>query len=74
MAHRVDADGCYTQCIRAGLIAAYKGLPPAIAIEFARRVIPDEVRPRFDKTEEYCKHVGKAGAAAAQEEETAQAA
>jgi chemotaxis protein MotA len=45
----------YELCIKAGLVAIYKGLPPAIAIEFARRVLPDELRPSFDETEKFCK-------------------
>jgi len=45
----------YELCIKAGLIAVYRGLPPAIAIEFARRVLPDELRPSFDETEAFCK-------------------
>ena len=45
----------YELCIKAGLVAVYKGLPPAIAIEFARRVLPDELRPSFDETEKFCK-------------------
>jgi chemotaxis protein MotA len=48
----------YELCIKAGLVAVYKGLPPAIAIEFARRVLPDELRPSFDETEKFCKNSG----------------
>ncbi len=40
---------------RPGVLAIYKGLPPAIAIEFARRVLPHEVRPTFEETEKFCK-------------------
>jgi len=39
----------------AGLLAIYKGNPPAIAVEFARRVLPHEVRPTFNETEEFCR-------------------
>ena len=48
-------EGVYEHCIKAGLVAVYKGFPPAIAIEFARRVLPDGVRPSFDETERLCK-------------------
>jgi len=51
----VAANGKYEECIRAGVMAVYKGLPPAIAIEFARRVLPGEVRPTFDETEKMCR-------------------
>ena len=37
----------------------YKGFPPAIAVEFARRVLPADVRPSFDETESHCKGLGR---------------
>jgi chemotaxis protein MotA len=52
---RVTDDGRYEQCIKAGVIAMYKGLPPAIAVEFARRVLPHHVRPSFEETEKLCR-------------------
>jgi chemotaxis protein MotA len=63
--HRVADEGRYEQCIKAGLLSVYKGLPPAIAVEFARRVLPHDVRPSFEETEVSCKSAGKAEAAAA---------
>jgi len=62
---RVDDDGNYEKCIKAGVLATFKGLPPAIAIEFARRVLPHEVRPSFEETEKFCKAAGKPEAMAA---------
>lgn len=62
---RVNADGVYLQCIRAGLLAAYRGSPPAIAVEFARRVLPHEVRPSFNETEQFCRAAAKGEAPAA---------
>lgn len=62
---RVEDDGNYEKCIKAGVLATFKGLPPAIAIEFARRVLPHEVRPTFEETEKFCKAAGKPEAAAA---------
>jgi chemotaxis protein MotA len=53
--HRVEDEGRYEQCIKAGLLSVYKGLPPAIAVEFARRVLPHDVRPSFEETEAACK-------------------
>ena len=52
---RVNDDGVYCLCIKAGLLAVYKGNPPAIAIEFARRTLPQELRPSFDETEQFCR-------------------
>jgi chemotaxis protein MotA len=51
----VAQDAYYCLCIKAGLLAIYKGNPPAIAVEFARRVLPHEVRPTFNETEEFCR-------------------
>ena len=53
--HHVNEEGHYLQCIKTGVLAVYKGFPPAIAIEFARRVIPGDVRPTFDEAEQACK-------------------
>jgi chemotaxis protein MotA len=59
LASRLEAhmaeEAHYELCIKAGLVAVYKGLPPMIAIEFARRVLPEELRPSFDETEAFCK-------------------
>jgi chemotaxis protein MotA len=62
--HVVNNDGHYTKCLKTGLLAVYKGFPPAIAVEFARRVLPHDVRPSFDETEQYCKGQQKAAVAA----------
>jgi chemotaxis protein MotA len=62
----VAQDAYYCLCIKAGLLAIYKGNPPAIAVEFARRVLPHEVRPTFNETEEFCR--------ASMQRDTAQAA
>ncbi len=62
---RVDEDGHYEKCIKAGVLATFKGLPPAIAIEFARRVLPHEVRPSFEETEKLCRATTRPDAAAA---------
>lgn len=62
---RVSDDGRYEHCIKAGLLAMFKGLPPAIAIEFARRTLPSDVRPTFEETEQACKAARNDGAAAA---------
>jgi chemotaxis protein MotA len=64
MEHRLAAEAAYTTCIKAGLLAVYKGFPPAIAVEFARRVLPTDVRPNFEETEQACKAAGKAAASA----------
>ena len=55
MEHMVEAEGRYLTCIKSGLLAVYKGFPPAIAVEFARRTLPEDVRPTFTETEQACK-------------------
>jgi chemotaxis protein MotA len=64
MEHMVAEDGHYLVCIKTGLLAVYKGFPPAIAVEFARRVLPGEVRPSFEESEQFCKGVKAERAAA----------
>jgi chemotaxis protein MotA len=55
----------YLECIKTGLLAAQKGMPPAIAVEFARRVLPDEFRPSFDETEKAMRGTRNSATAAA---------
>lgn len=61
---RVHDNGHYEQCIKTGLLAMYKGFPPMVAVEFARRVLPSEVRPSFDETEDLVKGAKTEAAAA----------
>lgn len=58
-----DAESDYLRCLRQGLIAFVKGSAPALAIEFARRSIPGDVRPSFQETEAACKGGGQPAAA-----------
>ena len=64
MEHRVTEELGIDQCIKAGILAIHKGFAPAIAVEFARRVVPDDVRPTFEETEKLCR--GARSEAAAQ--------
>jgi len=61
----VDAEGRFYQVLRAGLMAFARGMAPMIAVEFARRAIPHEMRPSFKTMEEACKGGGAAPAAKA---------
>jgi chemotaxis protein MotA len=58
-----EAESQYYQVLRAGLMAFAKGMAPIIAIEFARRSIPNALRPGFNEMEKACK--GSASAPAA---------
>ncbi len=60
-----DAASQYYHCLRTGLIAFVRGAAPILAIEFARRSIPHEVRPSFKEMETACKGGGKQAPAAA---------
>jgi chemotaxis protein MotA len=64
--YSVEQEAQYLVCIKNGLLGLSKGLAPAIAVEFARRAIPAEVRPGFAETEQYCRApVGETHAEAA---------
>jgi len=51
----MDGESQYYQALRAGLMAFAKGTAPIIAVEFARRAIPPELRPSFKDMEAACK-------------------
>jgi chemotaxis protein MotA len=53
-------DGTYYQCLRTGLAAFVKGSPPSLAVEFARRSLPHEMRPDFKKVEAAVRTAGAA--------------
>lgn len=63
--HRVMEELNVEQAIKAGILALHKGCAPAIAVEFARRVIPEEVRPSFEETEQLCRDARSEAQAAA---------
>ncbi len=50
-----EAESQYYQVLRAGLMAFAKGMAPTIAVEFARRAIPPDLRPNFKAMEAACK-------------------
>ncbi len=56
-----DAEGDYLRCLRQGVIAFVKGSAPILAVEFARRSIPGDIRPTFQELEAGCRG-GAAGA------------
>ncbi len=50
-----EADSHYYHCLRVAMIAFVRGAAPILAVEFARRTIPAEVRPGFKETEDTCR-------------------
>jgi len=59
MAAADQEEAAYFRVLKAGLIAFIKGHPPLMAMEFARRVIPHDVRPSFTEMEKSCKGTPK---------------
>jgi chemotaxis protein MotA len=60
-----DAESRYYHVLRVGLAAFAKGLPPLLAVEFARRSIPTHLRPTFREMEEAFRGAKAAAGAAA---------
>ncbi len=56
-----DSDGDYLRCLRMGVIAFVKGSAPILAVEFARRSVPGELRPSFKEMETACRGGAAAG-------------
>lgn len=55
-----DAESQYLQCLRVAILAMIRGTAPRLAVEFARRAIPSDLRPSFKEMEEGCKAVASA--------------
>ena len=47
-----EAEVHYYRMLQAGLAAFGKGMPPSVALEFARRAIPPDLRPAFAEMEQ----------------------
>ena len=57
-----EAHGQYLNMLRMGVLAFIRGMPPSLAVEFARRSIPPHLRPSFKDTEATLKSAAKAAA------------
>jgi chemotaxis protein MotA len=64
MAKLADDEEAYLRVLRVVMIAFLKGTAPIMAVEFARRTIPDHVRPSFQEVEALCRGSSGAGAGA----------
>jgi chemotaxis protein MotA len=58
MGKQLEAESRYYYFLRMGLIAFIKGSAPILAVEFARRSIPGNIRPSFKDMEKACKGGG----------------
>ena len=65
MTSQNDKESQYYYFLRVGLIAFIKGSAPILAVEFARRSIPADMRPSFQQMESTCKGGSPAAAVAA---------
>jgi chemotaxis protein MotA len=55
MEHVNDSESRFFHFFKASVVAFAKGFSPIVAVEFARRAIPAEVRPKFAEMEAACK-------------------
>ncbi len=55
--HLASEEELFLKSIKAGVVAYAKGLPPIVAVEFARRVIINDFRPSFTEIEEACRAI-----------------
>lgn len=65
MAKANQAQAQYYNCLRVGMVSFVKGAAPLLAVEFARRTIPHQLRPTFKEMEAACKAAASANPAAA---------
>ena len=55
--HQAATEEIYLRSIKAGVVAYAKGMPPIVAVEFARRVIVNDLRPSFAEVEDACRAI-----------------
>jgi len=61
----VDDEHAYYHVLRVVMLSFIKGMSPMLAIEMARRAIPEHVRPGFQEVEKTCRHKDEAPVKAA---------
>ena len=64
MEHRVHEEGKAFEVVKMALVASVRGYAPPVAIEFARKLLFAEVRPKFADLENHLKGRKKEAAAA----------
>ncbi len=55
--HQAACQELFLKSIKAGIVAYAKGMPPIVAVEFARRVIVGDYRPGYAQVEEACRAI-----------------
>lgn len=66
MARTAEDEGRYYHVLRVAITSFLKGNSPLVAIEFARRAVPGDVRPTFQELEGACRGGNAAAPAATQ--------
>ena len=64
MSHAANEEGRAFEVVKMALVASVRGYVPAVAIEFARKLLMSDVRPTFSDLEAQLKNKGKAAPAA----------
>ncbi len=49
---KAESDIMYFKCMKSGILAFLQGSAPQVAIEFARKLLPEDVKPTFAEVEE----------------------
>lgn len=65
LAKAAEEEHAFHHVLRVIMVAFFKGTPPIMAVEIARRAIPGHLRPSFQEVEQACRSGGTAAAAAA---------
>ncbi len=55
--YQAAVEEIFLRSIKAGVVAYAKGMPPIVAVEFARRVIVNDYRPSFSEVEDACRAI-----------------
>ena len=61
----IDDEHAYYYVLRVVMLSFIKGMSPMLAIEMARRAIPEHVRPSFQEVEKTCRQKDESAAPAA---------
>jgi chemotaxis protein MotA len=51
----IDEEHAFYHVLRVMMLSFLKGMPPALAVEVARRAVPEHVRPSFKEVEQACR-------------------
>jgi chemotaxis protein MotA len=61
----IDDEHAYYHVLRVVMLSFLKGMSPGVAVEVARRAVPEHVRPSFKEVEQACRQKDDAAASAA---------